>query len=51
MYASEHDIGLLVIGSTGASQMTERLLGTAAKTVVNETPADILVVRPDRVLG
>lgn len=46
-YAEEHDIGLIVIGSTGASDITERLLGTVAKYVVNEAPADVFVIRPD----
>ena len=49
-YAGEHDIGLIVVGSLGASQVTEKLLGTVAKYVVNEAAADVLVVRPDDVL-
>ncbi len=49
-YADEHDVGLIVIGSTGASGITEKLLGTVAKYVVNEAPADIFVVRSDAVL-
>ncbi|SDQ88293.1 universal stress protein [Natronobacterium texcoconense] len=47
-YADEHGIGLIVIGSTGASDVTEKLLGTVAKYVVNEAPADVFVVRPDK---
>ncbi|MCU4744596.1 universal stress protein [Natronoglomus mannanivorans] len=46
-YAAEHDIGLIVIGSTGASDVAEKLLGTVAKYVVNEAPADVFVVRSD----
>ncbi len=33
--------------STGASDTTEKLLGTVAKYVVNEAPADVFIVRPD----
>lgn len=50
-YAEEHDIDLIIIGSTGASDLTDKLLGTVAKYVLNEAPADVLVVRPDHVLG
>ena len=46
-YAAERDIGLIVIGSTGAGGVTEKLLGTVAKYVVNEAPADVFVVRAD----
>lgn len=46
-YAEEHGIGLVVLGSTGASGVTEKLVGTVAKYVVNEAPADVFVVRPD----
>ncbi len=49
-YTADHEIELIVIGSTGASDVTEKLLGTVAKYVVNEAPADVLVVRPDAVL-
>ena len=50
-YADEYDINLITIGSTGASGMSEKLLGTVAKYVVNEAPADVLVVRHDDVLS
>lgn len=46
-YAADRDVGLIVIGSTGASDVTDKLLGTVAKYVVNEAPADVLVVRSD----
>ena len=46
-YADEHEVSLIVIGSTGASDITEKLLGTVSKYVVNEAPADVFVVRPD----
>ena len=46
-YAASHDVDLVVIGSVGASGVTDKLLGTVAKYVVNEVPADVLVVRPD----
>ena len=46
-YADERGIGLVVLGSTGASGVTEKLVGTVAKYVVNEVPADVFVVRPD----
>ena len=50
-YADEYDIDLITIGSTGASDVSEKLLGTVAKYVVNEAPADVLVVRHDDVLS
>jgi nucleotide-binding universal stress UspA family protein len=43
----DRGIGLVVLGSTGASGVTEKLVGTVAKYVVNEAPADVLTVRPD----
>ncbi len=46
-YAADREIGLVVLGSTGASGVTEKLVGTVAKYVVNEAPADVFVVRPD----
>ncbi|WP_238386974.1 universal stress protein [Natrialba swarupiae] len=46
-YAADHDIDVIVIGSTGASDVAEKLHGTVAKYVVNEAPADVFVVRPD----
>ncbi|MDG5759515.1 universal stress protein [Natronococcus sp. A-GB1] len=46
-YAEDHDIDVIVIGSTGADGVSEKLLGTASKYVVNEAPADVLVVRRD----
>lgn len=46
-YADEHGIELIVLGSTGASGVTEKLLGTVAKYVVNEAPADVFIVRRD----
>lgn len=49
-YASEYDVDLVVLGSTGASGPSEKLLGTVSKYVVNEVPADVLVVRPDETL-
>lgn len=45
--ADDREVGLVVLGSTGASGVTEKLLGTVAKYVVNEAPADVFVVRPD----
>lgn len=50
-YVDEHDVGLTVVGSTGASEITEKLLGTVAKYVVNEAPSDVFVVRPDAALA
>ena len=50
-YADEHEIDLITIGSTGASGATEKLLGTVSKYVVNEAPADVLVVRSDEQLS
>lgn len=50
-YTDEHDIDLVVIGSTGASDVSDKLLGTVSKYVVNEAPADVLVVRPDELLS
>ena len=50
-YADDHDIGLIVIGSTGATDVSEKLLGTVSKYVVNEAPADVFIVRPDAVLS
>lgn len=49
-YTENHDVDLVVVGSTGASDVTDKLLGTVAKYVVNEAPADVLVVRPDETL-
>jgi nucleotide-binding universal stress UspA family protein len=46
-YAADRETGLTVLGSTGASGVTEKLVGTVAKYVVNEAPADVFVVRPD----
>ena len=46
-YAEDHDIGAIVIGSTGADGVSEKLLGTVSKYVVNEAPADVLIVRRD----
>lgn len=50
-YAAENDVGLIVIGSTGADSVAEQLLGTVSKYIVNETPADVFVVRPDTLLS
>lgn len=50
-YVDEHDVGVTVVGSTGASDVTEKLLGTVAKYVVNEAPSDVFVVRPDAALA
>ncbi|MFC6903945.1 universal stress protein [Halalkalicoccus tibetensis] len=50
-YAEEHGIDLIVIGSTGADDPTDKLLGTVSKFVVNEAPADVLTVRPDESLS
>ncbi|SDJ67066.1 universal stress protein [Natronorubrum texcoconense] len=50
-YADDHDIGLIVIGSTGASDVSEKLLGTVSKYIVNEAPADVFIVRPDVLLS
>ena len=50
-YADERGIDLIVVGSTGADDVSEKLLGTVAKYVVNEAPADVLVVRPDVALS
>ncbi|WP_440764664.1 universal stress protein [Natronorubrum sp. DTA7] len=49
-YDDDHDIGLIVIGSTGASDVSETLLGTVSKYILNEAPADVVVVRPDILL-
>lgn len=50
-YAEEHRIDLIVIGSTGADDPADKLLGTVSKFVVNEAPADVLTVRPDESLS
>ncbi len=50
-YTDEHGIDLIVIGSTGADDPAEKLLGTVSKFVVNEAPADVFVVRPDERLA
>ncbi|MXV62226.1 universal stress protein [Natronorubrum sp. JWXQ-INN-674] len=50
-YTDDHGIELIVIGSTGASDVTEKLLGTVSKYVVNEAPADVFIVRPDVLLS
>jgi nucleotide-binding universal stress UspA family protein len=50
-YTDEHGIGLVVIGSVGATDPVERLVGTVSKFVVNEAPADVFVVRPDERLA
>lgn len=50
-YADEHDVGLIVMGSTGASDITDKLLGTVAKYVINEASADVFIVRSDSKLA
>ncbi|WP_254810575.1 universal stress protein [Natronosalvus amylolyticus] len=50
-YAAENDVGLIVIGSTGADSVAEQLLGTVSKYIVNEAPADVFIVRPDTLLS
>jgi nucleotide-binding universal stress UspA family protein len=50
-YAEERGIDLIVIGSTGADDPTEKFLGTVSKFVVNEAPADVFVVRPNERLA
>ncbi len=50
-YADERGVDLIVVGSTGADDVSDKLLGTVAKYVVNEAPADVLVVRPDAALS
>lgn len=50
-YVDQQEIDLVVIGSTGADDVSEKMLGTVAKYVVNEAPADVLVVRPDEALA
>ena len=50
-YAGEYDIDLITISSTGASGVSEKLLGTVAKYIVNEAPADVLIVRHDEMIG
>lgn len=50
-YVETHEIDLVVIGSTGADDVADKLLGTVAKYVVNEAPADVFVVRRDEQLA
>lgn len=46
-YVEANGVDLVVIGSTGTSGVADKLLGTVTETIVNEAPADVLVVRPD----
>ncbi|TYL36676.1 universal stress protein [Natronococcus pandeyae] len=46
-YTDDHDIDAIVMGSTGADGVSEKLIGTVSKYVVNEAPADVLIVRRD----
>ncbi len=43
--AADLDVGLLVIGATGHSQMYERMLGTRAARIVHLAQCPVLVVR------
>lgn len=46
-YADEHDVDQIVMGGHGgdANELTQRLLGTVATTVVREAPVTVTVVR------
>lgn len=46
-YAADRDIDLIIMGSTGADSLPEKVLGTVSKYVVNEAPADVFLIRPD----
>ena len=46
-YAADQDIGLIIMGSTGADSVPEKVLGTVSKYIVNEAPADVFLIRPD----
>lgn len=46
-YAADQDIGLIIMGSTGADSVSEKVLGTVSKYIVNEAPADVFLIRPD----
>lgn len=50
-HVDENNIDLIVIGSTGADSVKEKFLGSVSKYIVNEAPADVLVVRPDAALA
>lgn len=44
-HAKEHEADLIVIGSRGRSGFTSFLLGSTSRTVIHDSPVDILVVR------
>ncbi len=43
-YAREHDVDLIVIGSHGRHGL-DRLLGSTARSILNDAPCDVLAVR------
>jgi nucleotide-binding universal stress UspA family protein len=45
-YADERDVDLVVVGASGESGLTDRLLGTTSEKVVGSADASVLVARP-----
>jgi nucleotide-binding universal stress UspA family protein len=45
-YADERDTDLVVVGASGESGLTDRLLGTTSEKVVSSADASVLVARP-----
>lgn len=45
-YSTEHDINLIVMGASGQSGITERLLGSTTDRVTRSVDTSVLIARP-----